>query len=187
MMSREFESDRRGNPLRVAVWGLAALALLTPWVAMRFTTEVVWDRMDFVVFGAMLLFVCGTYELGSRLTGNKAYRLALGIALLGAFLLTWVNLAVGIIGNEGNPANLMFHAIPMVGAFGALIARFKPSGMARALVATAIAQVIVAVIALVAGWGHTFVLTGFFILLWLTSAHLFRKAAQEQSSIKQAI
>jgi len=167
------------------VWGTAAFALLLPWMAMQFTSEVAWDFADFAVFGIMLFGVCGTYELGTRLTGNKAYRLAVGIALLGAFLQTWMNLAVGIIGNEENPANLMFFAIPVVGVVGALLVRFESRGMARALVATAIAQALVAVIVLIAGWGCTFVLTGFFIILWLTSAQLFRKAAQEQSSTTQ--
>ena len=59
--------------------------------------------------------------------------------MLGAFLLTWMNLAVGIIGNEENPANLMFFAIPVVGMVGALTVRFESRGMAHALVATAIA------------------------------------------------
>ena len=153
---------------------------------MQFTSEVDWDFVDFAIFSTMLLVVCGTYELSTRLTGNKAYRLAVGIALVGAFLLTWVNLAVGIIGNEENSANLMFFAIPAVGIVGALIVRFESRGMARALVATAIAQAFVSVIALIAGWGYTFVLTGFFIIFWLTSAQLFRKAAREQSSATQA-
>ena len=94
------------NPLRVVVRGTAAFALILPLIAMQFTSEVVWDFMDFAVFGTMLLVVCCTYELATRLTGNKAYRLAVGIALLGAFLLTWINLAVGIIGNEENPTKL---------------------------------------------------------------------------------
>ena len=89
---------QRGNPLRVVVWGLAAFALLLPLVAMQFTSEVDWDSMDFVVFGLMLLVVCGGYELATRLTGKKAYRLAAGIVLLGVFFLIWVQLAVGIIG-----------------------------------------------------------------------------------------
>lgn len=89
---------RRGNPLRVLVWGLAVFALLLPWVAMQFTSEVNWDSMDFVVFGLMLLAVCGAYEIATRLTAKRAYRLAAGIVLLGAFLLIWVQLAVGIIG-----------------------------------------------------------------------------------------
>jgi hypothetical protein len=179
MMDNTQGSEKLGNPLRVVVWGIAVFVLLLPLVAMQFTSEVNWDFVDFTVFGTMLLVVCGSYELATRLTGNKAYRFAVGIALLGAFFLTWINLAVGIIGNEENPVNLVFFAIPMVGAIGALVARFQPRGMARALVLTAIAQALVAVIAVLAGWGHTFVLTGLFIILWLTSAHLFRKAAQE--------
>lgn len=186
MTNSKYGDVRRGNPLRIVVWGTAAFALLLPWIAMQFTSEVAWDFADFAIFGTMLLVVCGTYELGTRLTGNRAYRLAVGIALVGAFLLTWINLAVGIIGKEENFANLMFFAIPVVGMVGALIVRFESRGMARALVATAIAQAFVAVIALIAGWGYTFVLTGLFIILWLTSAQLFRKAAQEQSSTTQA-
>jgi hypothetical protein len=91
-----------------------------------------------------------------------------------------MNLAVGIIGNEDNPANLMYGGVLAVGIIGAVIARFQPHGMARALVATALAQALVAVIALIAGLGYTLILTGFFVALWLTSARLFRKAAQEQ-------
>jgi hypothetical protein len=179
MMDNRQDSENRGNPLRVVVWGIAVFALLLPLVAMQFTSEVNWDFVDFTVFGTMLLVVVGSYELATRLTGNRAYRFAVGIALFGVFFLTWMNLAVGIIGNEDNPVNLIYFVIPMVGVIGALVARFQARGMARALVITAIAQALVAVIALAAGWGHTFVLTGLFIILWLTSAHLFRKAAQE--------
>ncbi len=171
----------RSNPLRIVVWGLAALALLTPWVAMQFTSEVNWDHTDFVVFGIMLLVVCGAYELATRLSGDRAYRLGVGIALLGAFFMVWANLAVGIIGNEDNPVNRVFYGILAVGVIGALLARFEARGMARALVATAIAQVLVSVIALVAGWGQVFVMTGIFLAIWLTAAQLFRKAADASS------
>ena len=64
-----------------------------------------------------------------------------------------MNLAVGIIGTEDNPANLMYGGVLAVGIVGAIIARFQPHGMARALVATALAQALVAVIALIAGLG----------------------------------
>jgi len=67
--------------------------------------------------------------------------------------------------------------------------------MARASVATALAQVLVAVIALIAGLGSTgpiwprdiLALTGFFAALWLISAWLFRKAAREQTSAGAAL
>jgi hypothetical protein len=174
-------SGRRGSHWRIAVWGTAALILLLPLLAMQFTEEVAWDLADFAIFGAMLFVACGTYELAASVTGNKAYRAAVGVALAAAFILVWMNLAVGIIGNEDNPANLMYGGVLAVGLMGAIIARFQPHGMARVLAGTALAQALVAVIALIAGLGYTLILTGFFVALWLTSAWLFRKAAREQS------
>jgi hypothetical protein len=151
---------------------------------MQFTKEMAWGLGDFAIFGAMLLGACGTYELVARATGNNAYRAAVGVALAAAFILVWMNLAVGIIGSEDNPANLMYGGVLAVGVLGAVIARFQPHGMARALVATALAQALVAVIALIAGLGYILaltILTGIFVALWLASAWLFRRAAQQQA------
>ena len=123
--------------------------------------------------------------LKARKPGNTAYKFAVALALLAAFLLLWVNGAVGIIGDEGNDANLMYGAVLVVGIIGAIVARFEPHGMVRAMFATALAQALVAVIALVAGWGSAGPIwprdilgaTGLFVILWLGSAWLFRKAA----------
>jgi GNAT superfamily N-acetyltransferase len=167
--------------VRIAVWGTATLVLLLPLFAMQVTDEVAWDLADFAIFGAMLVGACGTYELAARMTGNGAYRAAVGVALAAAFVLVWMNLAVGVIGTEDNPAKLMYGGVLAVGIIGAVVARFRPHGMARALVATALAQASVAVIALIGGLGHALVLTGIFVALWLTSAWLFRKAAREQT------
>jgi hypothetical protein len=171
------------------MWGMAAFLLLLPLVAMQFTKVVNWDETDFIVFGAMLAIACGTCELAARMTGNTAYRAAVGLAVVAAFILVWINLAVGIIGAEDNPANLMYGGVLAVGIIGAIIARFQPLGMARALSATALAQALVGVIALIAGPGSRapsfpeaiVFLTGFFAALWLVSARLFRKAAREQT------
>lgn len=173
-------SGWRGSRGRRAVWATAALLWCVPWVAMRFTREVNWDLADFAVFGALLFAACGTYDLAASATGNRAYRAASGVALAAAFLLIWVNLAVGIIGDEHHLANGMYIGVLAIALTGALLARFRSEAMARALVGTALAQAAVAVIALAAGWGSTLWLTGFFVALWLTSARLFRRAAREQ-------
>ncbi len=96
-----------------------------------------------------------------------------------------MNLAVGLIGNEDNPANLMYFGVVAIGIIGAIIAHFQPQGMARALFATALAQVLVAVIALIAGLGspengplEIVALNGFFFALFVGSALLFQKAAR---------
>ena len=178
--------ERHRRFWRLAPWMMAALILLLPLVAMRFTDEVDWDATDFSVMGVMLLGACGLYEGTARTTGNLACRAAVAIALVAAFLLVWINLAVGIVGSEDNPANLMFGGVLAVGIVGALVARFRPHGMARALAATALAQTLVGMIALIAGWGATgangpwplMVLTAFFTALWLASARLFWKAGR---------
>jgi hypothetical protein len=155
---------------------------------MQVTDDVVWNAADFACAGALVVGVGVTYELAARMTGNSAYRAAVGVALAAAFILVWLNGAVGIIGNEANPANFMYGGVLAVGIIGAAIARFQPHGMARALVATALAQALVAVIAIVRRLGfpasgplELLALNGFFVALWLISAWLFRKAAQEQT------
>jgi hypothetical protein len=178
----------------MAPWVIAALILLLPLVAMQFTDEVVWDETDFAVIGVMLFGACSAYEMAARMTGNIAYRAAVGVAVVAAFILIWINLAVGIIGSEDNPANLMYGGVLAVGILGALIVRFQPHGMAHALAATALVQALVGVLALIARPGATeanwpgaiVVLTGFFSALWLISAWQFRKAAREQTSVGAA-
>lgn len=164
-------------------WGTAAFLLLLPLLAMQFTDEVNWDATDFIVIGSMLFAAAGTYELAARMTGNTAYRIAVGIAVVAAFLLVWINLAVGIIGSEGEPANAMFAGVLVVGLVGSLVARFHPQGMARAMVATALVQALVGVVGLVGPWdsaGPILGLTAFFTVLWLASAWLFRTAALQR-------
>jgi len=147
-----------------------------------------WDIVDFTVFGAMILGVVATYAYVRRKSDDTTYRIAMGVALAAAFILIWVTGAVGIIGNENNDANMLYFGVLAVGIVGAMIARFRPSGMVRTMYATAIAQVGVAVIALIAGWGSTapiwpkdiLALTGFFVALWLLSAYLFQKVARGQ-------
>ena len=106
---------RCGSRWRMAPWIAAAFLLLLPFVAMQFTNQVSWDETDFLVMGAMLFGACGAWELAARMTGNSAYRAAVGVAVVAAFLLIWINLAVGIIGSEDNPANLMYLGVLAIG------------------------------------------------------------------------
>jgi CHASE2 domain-containing sensor protein len=83
----------------------------------------------------------------------------------------------------------MYVGVLAVGIIGTIIARFRPHGMARALFATALAQALVAVTALIFGLGSgsppgvlgILILNGFFVALFLGSACLFRNAAQRQT------
>ncbi len=172
---------------RLSVWAIVVvLILLVPLIAMQFTEEVNWGLFDFVVMGGLLFGVGLAYELVARRSEKTVYRVAFGVGLATAFLLVWVNGAVGIIGNEGNPANLMYGAVFAVGFIGSLIARFKPRGMARTLSAAALVQMSVPVFALIIwpqiSWGAAgvfgvFVLNAFFAMLFVVSALLFRRAS----------
>jgi len=141
-----------------------------------------WTLADFVFAGALIFGTGLTYVLVARKAGNIAYRAAVGVALAAAFLLVWGNAAVGITDSD---ADLMFLWVPAVGIIGAIIARFQPRGMARAMFATALAQALVAVIALIAGivpaYNSAFEvlgITGFYVALFVGSALLFRHAAR---------
>jgi hypothetical protein len=165
-----------------------ALILMVPALAMQFTDQVVWKAGDFVVAGALLAGTGFAYQLGARRAGNMAYRVAVGVALAAALLLVWVNLAVGIIGTEGNPANLMYVGVLAVGIVGVIAARARPERMARALFATALAQAVVAVIALVFTLDSpddaplkVLLVNGVFVALFVASALLFRHATRGTS------
>ena len=173
------DPHRGRNRFRPMIWGGAAALLLLPAIAMQFTSEVNWTGSDFVVMGVMLATVCGLYELGVWLSGNTTYRAAFGIAVFTAFLTVWVNLAVGMLGSENNIENLMVAGVLLTAAVGALVANFRPRGMARAMDAAAIAQLLVCAIALVMGFRERGVfLAACFAVPWFVSAQLFRRAAR---------
>jgi hypothetical protein len=159
--------------------------MLAPVLGMQVSDEVTWGPADFLLLAIVLATACSAYELATQVSGHAAYCAAASIAIVTAVLLVWVNLAVGIIGSESNPANLMYAGVLTVGILGAVVARLRPVGMARALVAAALCQSLVGTVALFAGWGSEGAnwpgpivgLTGLFAALWLLSAWLFRRAA----------
>ena len=117
---------------------------------------------------------------------GSAYRLAIGAAMGTALLLVWVIGAVGLIGVEGDPFDRIYGGVLGVAVIGAVIARLRPRGMARAMIATAIAQALVVVIALIVGKQHVEVSSvveivganGFFVGLWVGAGWLFGHAAR---------
>ena len=148
-----------------------------------------WDVLDYVVFGLMLAAVSGGWLLLRRMSDAGSYRVAAGIALAAAFLLVWVNGAVGIIGSENNDANLLFFGVPAVALAGALLARLRAHGMSRAMFLAALVQVLIGAAALTAGWGRdgpawprdVLVMTLLFTAMWAAAGLLFRKAAGDSS------
>ena len=163
---------------------VTALLLLVPLVGMQFSKEVVWSTSDFVIAGLLLFSTGFAYELIAQKGGSLAYRAASAAALLAGLLLVWVNLAVGLIGSEDNPANLLYGGVLIVAILGAIFTGLRASGMVRVLLTTALTQFLVPIVALLiwkpeftAGVVKVFGANMFFVLLWLGAAWLFHRAS----------
>lgn len=165
-----------------------AFLLLIPLVAMQLTQEVAWTLADFVVAGVLLFGTGLTYVLVARQGGNPTYRVAVGVAVAAGLLLVWANLAVGLVGSEHNPANLLYGGVLAVAGLGALAARCRPLGMARAMFAAALTYAVVTGLALVV-WPpsaapgepsrslvNVLGAHAAFAALWVVSGWLFRRA-----------
>jgi hypothetical protein len=119
-----------------------------------------------------------------RLAAATYYRLAVAVAVLTVLFLVWAIGALGVIGDGGRP-DRMYAGVLAVALIGTVLARLRPHGMALALGATALAQALVAVIALAAGMQHdqgasvTEILgiNAMYVALFGLAAWLFRRAA----------
>lgn len=141
---------RRVRPMRkgvVAVFAITGFILAIPAVAMRYSDEVSWTAFDFLVAGALLMGSGLAAEYIWRRTPNFEYRVASLLAIFTGLFMIWVNLAVGIIGNEDHPANELYGLVLLSGVAGAFFARLRPAGMAVAMFVTALAMAAVPVIA----------------------------------------
>jgi hypothetical protein len=119
-----------------------------------------------------------------RMARNNSYRSAVGFALAAAFLIVWAIGAVGMIGDEDNPYNLLFIGVIALALAGAIAARFRPAGMALAMAVAAAAHGAVSIVGMasdVRGGVVSLALAG----PWLLAAALFRKAAREQAATRQ--
>lgn len=178
------------NRSLLPVFLVPTVLLLIPLAGNMFVDGWDWEPGSFVFAWAMMTGVGLAYRLATRKTGSTAYRIATGIALLAGFMIVWGNLAVGFIGSEDNPANLMYGAALAVAAIGAAIARFEASGVSRAMFATALAVFLVPVAALVVrhgdfdpGIAQVFGLNFIFVLMFAGSALLFRQAGRKRGGI----
>lgn len=86
------------NKRLTIILAAVGVLLLIPLVAMQFTNEVNWSGFDFLVMGVLLLGTGLICELGLRKVKKRTNRLVLCLAVLGIFILVWMELAVGIFG-----------------------------------------------------------------------------------------
>lgn len=177
----------------IRIFIVTAGILAIPLVAMQFTSEVNWTLSDFAIMGALLTGTGFMYELAMMTAHSLVHRLAIAIAVGAALFVTWVNLAVGIIG-DNNPANLLFIGVIVVGIIGALLSRFQPRGLARTAFAMAACQALIPAIALIVwpsdfspGVARVFLLNGCFALLFIGAGLLFLQVARKAAHPDRAL
>ena len=174
-------SDTTIRMMRFVGWGLVALILIAPMVAMQMDAEGVdWGAEDFIIIGALLGGVGLTLELAVRRTRNAAYLIGVGAALMTALLTIWANLAVGIIGDGGHAANLLFFAVVLFAVIGALAVKFEAAGLAKVMTLTGVAQAAMLATAIAMETEMVAILfIAASVLGWLFSGQGFRVAARQ--------
>jgi hypothetical protein len=119
---------------------------------------------------------------------TTSYRLGIAVAL-GTVLLLFIGVgALGVIG-AGGEADKVYLAVPAVLVVGSLVARLRVHGMAVALLATAVTQVLAPVVAFAAGLEGTEAasvvdvlgLTAMFSGLFLLSAWFFQRSSHPRA------
>jgi len=178
-----------GGERRRSVWKgpavITALILLIPLLGNHFVEGWNWGVAAFVLLGTLVFGLGLTYQLVTRNVDTIAYRAAVGVALAAALPLFWMNWVQAA--DDVNPAALTHFWVLLVGIIGAALARFQPNGMARALFVTALAQALVLSIAVIRNLQATpwaaavwrgFGGNAFFLVLFVGSALLFRRAAR---------
>lgn len=174
------------NRWRLLGWGVAATLLLLPFLAVQLgSREVNWSSGDFIVIGFILGTVGLAFELVVWRNGSRPYRLGTALALIGGLMLSWINLAVGYIGDGASPVNALLLGLPAFALLGAASFGFRPAGVAKIMMATAIAHGIIVALGLTTALGggddHPGIVTlatMLFIAMWLGAAALFARAAR---------
>ena len=172
------------NLIRWGRWVLITAALLAmPALAMALnlgvpdpgggTDGVNWGPMDFAMAGFLILGSGLLYEYAGTRVSGLVDRAAVGIAVLAALGLVWVNLAVGMMDVEYG--NLLYVPVLVVALVGIAVGRFEATHAAVAMLATAAVHAVVAVIGLVAGLGPTLLADAFFVAAWVASGLMFRR------------
>ena len=96
--------------------------------------------------------------------------------------------ALGIIGDGGRDDRI-YAAVLAVLAIGTVVARLRPHGMSLALLATALTQAVVTVVALVVGVPEDasvvdiLGINAMYVALFCLSAWLFRRAAEQDALV----
>jgi hypothetical protein len=175
----------------LAIVALAPLGvLLIPLVAMQFTAEVKWTGIDFAVMWVVLAIPTFLFRLlMTRPWKSLMYRTGAGLGLLTGLLMTWVNMAVQIIGDR-NPANALYFLAVLLGLIGIGWARLHPAGLARTAFSLAGFTFCIPLLAVLVwpgdfapGFPKVFGFNCGFVAMFALAGGLLRKAADQTAAL----
>jgi hypothetical protein len=143
-----------------------------------------WTWHDFLM--AWVVFTLTTAFLRFLMTrplANFAYKAGVALAVITGFLITWITLAVQIIGDD-NPGNGLYLLTILGGFIGVGVSRFQPAVLARVAFTMAAALLLIPVVSVLAwpadfnpGYPKVQLLSAGFAAMLLASGLLLRHAA----------
>lgn len=83
----------------MVIYGIPALILAIPLIAMQFTSEVQWTFSDFLVMGILLFLTAFWIEFIIRKTPQMRKKIIYITGVIILLLSIWAELAVGIFGS----------------------------------------------------------------------------------------
>lgn len=173
------EAVMKWNGWRIARWSAVAILLVLPLAMMQVVPDWNWGPGAFVLAGIVIGGPVLLYEVAAKRSTSNAYGLGAAVALATSFVTVWTT----IVRDDGN--GLGFFGAVFTAAACAFVAKCKAEGMARAMLATAGVQAMLAAMVATAPITEQpikiLMLSGVFCLLWLASAELFRRSARVDS------
>ncbi len=161
---------------------ITAILMTLPLFGSLFLDGWAWSKFDYVFAGVMFLALASLFELGIYLSKHTMYRAGFGLALLTGFVIIWGNLAVGFIGSEENPINLLYFAILAVAFLASILVRFDAGKMSHIMYSTGLGIALVPVTAMITGTSinehSVFVFNLLFAVLFVGSGLLFRNSTK---------
>ncbi len=173
---------KRKDTLIVALVPLALL--LIPLTGQLTVDGWNWKWNDFLM--AWVVFTITTAFLRFLVTrpmANFSYKAGAGLAVITGFLITWITMAVQIIGDD-NPGNGLYLLTILGGFIGVGVSRFQPARLAWVAFSMAASLLLIPIVAILAwptdfnlGYPKAQMLSAGFAAMFIASGLLFRHAA----------